>query len=51
MYHQQKADIQRQIKAIDPSLDAMKLSEMNKELKSVSWMNSEEAAEAQFEKE
>jgi len=62
----QKAEHQRQIRAIDPSLDAtgkrvakrnaamehlMKLSEMNKELKSVSWMNSEEAAEAQFEKD
>ena len=63
---QQKAELQKQIRALDPSSDAtgkrvarrnaameqlMNLSMMNKELKSVGWMNSKEAVEEQFNKD
>ena len=63
---QDKLELQRQINAIDPNENRglkrtqmrneamehlLKLSEMNKELKSVGWMNSAEAVDDQFDRD
>ena len=63
---QQKLELQRQINAINPDENRglkrtqkrneamehlLRLSEMNKELKSVGWMNSAEAADEQFSRD